>query len=96
MTSGSTIHVRAGYRWIAILLFTCVLSLLTATPARAEDSCETVDDSVIDGLVHPVPPAHIQIARLPEIDHVHVQNPLIAHAVIGRQEQHGCSKERTR
>ena len=30
-------------------------------------------------------------ARLPEIDDV--RNPLIAHAAIGSQEEHGCSKE---
>jgi hypothetical protein len=30
-------------------------------------------------------------ARLPEIDDV--RNPLIAHAAIGSQEQHGCSKD---
>lgn len=29
--------------------------------------------------------------RLPEIDGV--RNPLIAHAAIGSQEEHGCSKE---
>ena len=29
--------------------------------------------------------------RLPEIDDV--RNPLIAHAAIGSQEEHGCSKE---
>src|SRR5262245_23502237 len=28
--------VRVGYRWIGILLFTCALSVLTATPTRAE------------------------------------------------------------
>ena len=32
-------------------------------------------------------------ALLPEIDDL--RNPLIAHAVIGSQEQHGCSKEHT-
>jgi hypothetical protein len=31
-------------------------------------------------------------ARLPEIDDV--RNSLIAHAAIGGEEQHGCSKER--
>ena len=29
---------------------------------------------------------------LPEIDDV--RNPLIAHAAVGSQEEHGCSKER--
>jgi len=38
MTSSGTIHVKAGYSWTAILLFTFVLSLLTTAPA--EDSCE--------------------------------------------------------
>jgi hypothetical protein len=33
-------------------------------------------------------------ARLPEIDDV--RNPLIAHAAIGSQEEHGCSKEHAR
>src|SRR5437667_8575103 len=62
MTSSGTIHVRVGYKWIAILLFTCVLSLLTATPARAQsDGCVSTYGGVIDGKVNPVPPAHIQI-----------------------------------
>ena len=34
MTSSGKIHGRVGCKWIAILLFTCFLSLLTATPAR--------------------------------------------------------------
>jgi uncharacterized repeat protein (TIGR01451 family) len=36
MTSSGTNHVRAGCKWIAILLFNCFLSLLTATPAAAQ------------------------------------------------------------
>ncbi len=61
MASSGTIHVRVGCKWIAILVFTCFLSLLTPTPARAEDGCGADDDSVIDGLVHPVPPSYIRI-----------------------------------
>jgi hypothetical protein len=104
MTSGSTIHLRAGYRRIAILLFTFVLSLLTATPARAEDSCATGFDKTVARSHERCKPRHAPggkltyslhfLARLSEINHV--RNPLIAHAVIGRQEQHCCSKEHTR
>src|SRR6476660_2922707 len=36
MTSSGTIHVSVGCKWIAILLFICFLSLLTATPAAAQ------------------------------------------------------------
>src|SRR5689334_6878849 len=61
MTSIGTIHVRAGYKWIGILLFTCLLSLLTATPAQAQsDGCVSTYGGVIDGKLNPVPPAHIQ------------------------------------
>src|SRR4029077_11533801 len=61
MTSSGTIHVRSGYSWIGILLFTCFLSLLTATPARAQsDGCVSTYGGLIDGRVNPVPPAHIQ------------------------------------
>src|SRR3989475_10148712 len=61
MTSSGTIHVRAGHSWIAILLFAFAMSLLTATPARAQsDGCVSTYGGVIDGKVNPVPPAHIQ------------------------------------
>src|SRR5436309_1247846 len=61
MTSSGTIHVRAGHSWIAILLFAFAMSLLTATPARAQsDGCVSTYGGVIDGKVSPVPPAHIQ------------------------------------
>ena len=36
MTSSGKIHGSAGCKWIAILLFNCFLSLLTATPAAAQ------------------------------------------------------------
>jgi hypothetical protein len=60
MTSSSTIHVSAGYSWIAILLD----QLRLAPRFRL---------------------------RLPKIDDV--RNAFIAHAAIGSQEVHGCSKE---
>src|SRR5256712_4449446 len=61
MTSSGKIHLRVGFSWIGILLFTCVLSLLSATPARAQsDGCVSTYGGVIDGKVNPVPPAHIQ------------------------------------
>jgi hypothetical protein len=60
MTSRSTIHVSAGYGWIAIRLDKLRLTLRFR-------------------------------ARLPVIDDV--RNPLIAHAAIDSQEEHGCSKE---
>jgi uncharacterized repeat protein (TIGR01451 family) len=38
MTSGSNIRVRAVYGWIGILLLTCVVTLLSATPALSANS----------------------------------------------------------
>src|SRR5215831_15250483 len=62
MTSSGKIHVRVGYKWIVTLLFACVLSLLSATPARAQsDGCVSTYGGLIDGKVNPVPPAHLQI-----------------------------------
>jgi len=63
MTSSGTIHVRVGHSWIPILLFAFAMSLLTATPARAQSSLGCVADfgGVIDGKVNPVPPSHIDI-----------------------------------
>src|SRR6266516_3217388 len=62
MTSSRKIHVKSGYKWIVTLLFAFAMSLLTATPARAQsDGCVSTYGGVIDGKVNPVPPAHIQI-----------------------------------
>src|SRR5437773_3820842 len=63
MTSSGTIHVRVGHSWIPILLFAFAMSLLTATPARAQSSLGCVADfgGVIDGKVIPVTPTHIDI-----------------------------------
>ena len=60
MTSRSTIHVSAGYGWIAIRLDKLRLTLRFRV-------------------------------RLPEIDDG--RHPLVAHAAIDSQEEHGCSKE---
>src|SRR5215470_12142952 len=63
MTSIGTIRLRVDCKWIAILLFTCLVSLLSATPARAQSSlpCVASFGGVIDGKVNPVPPAHVDI-----------------------------------
>ena len=46
MTFSGKIRVRAAsYSWIGILLFTCVLSLISATPARAADAVLAVTKS---------------------------------------------------
>jgi hypothetical protein len=60
MTSSSTIHVGAGYSWVAILLDKLRLSCFSACDFPKSMMCT---------------------------------NPLIAHAAIGSQEEHGCSKE---
>jgi len=46
MTSRGTIHVKAGCKWIAILLFNCFLSLVTAIPARAQQSASASDPAL--------------------------------------------------
>src|SRR5256712_3280561 len=62
MTTSRKIHVKLGYKWIVTLLFAFAMSLLTATPARAQsDGCVANFGGVIDGKVNPVPPAHIDI-----------------------------------
>src|SRR5256712_5445661 len=76
MTSSGKIHLRVGFSWIGILLFTCVLSLLSATPARAQsDGCVSTYGGVIDGKVNPVPPAHIQFDGSCIIRNVPASNP---------------------
>ena len=44
MTSSGTIHRRVGHSWITILLFAGALSLLSAIPARAQQSQSCVAD----------------------------------------------------
>src|SRR6266487_5892933 len=75
MTSIGTNKVRAGYRWIAILLFALAASLLTATPAWADD-CVADRGGVIDGFVDPVPPSQIQIDGNCTIRNFPASNPL--------------------
>src|SRR5262245_49380662 len=78
MTSASKNNVRVGYSWIGILLFTCVVSLLTATPAQAQSSVDCVADrrGVIDGLVNPVSPSQINIDGNCTIRNFPASNPL--------------------
>ena len=78
MASSGKIHVSVGQSWIAIVLFAC-------DPTNGVNPAKTAapDDKLHDTLRFRL--------RLPEIDDV--PNPLIAHPVIGSQEQHGCSRE---
>jgi uncharacterized repeat protein (TIGR01451 family) len=57
------INFRISFKWIAILLFTSVLSLLSAKPAQAQSSLGCVADygGIIDGNVNPTPNSHIDI-----------------------------------
>src|SRR5437773_3847024 len=81
MTSSGKIHLRVGFSWIGILLFTCVLSLLSATPARAQsDGCVSSYGGVIDGKVNPVPPAHIQFDGNCIIRNFPASNPFTANS----------------
>src|SRR5436309_3573460 len=75
MTSCSTGRVKKGYSWLGILLFTFLLSHLTAVPARADD-CVADRGGVIDGFVNPVPPSHIQIDGNCTIRNFPASNPL--------------------
>ncbi len=63
MTFSSTIRGRAGFKWIAILLFTGVFSLLSAKPAQAQSSLSCVANfgGVIDGKVNPNHPSQLEI-----------------------------------
>jgi uncharacterized repeat protein (TIGR01451 family) len=63
MTFSSTIRQRVSLKWIAILLFTGALSLLSAAPAQAQSSlsCVANFNGLVDGNVNPVPPAQLEI-----------------------------------
>ena len=78
MTSGSKNNVRVGHSWFGILLFACVVSLLTATPAQAQSSVDCVADrrGVIDGFVNPVSPSQINIDGNCTIRNFSASNPL--------------------
>src|SRR6266536_506668 len=75
MTSSDTSNVRVGYSWIVFLLFALAASLLTATPAWADD-CVADRGGVIDGFVDPVPPSQIQIDGNCTIRNFPASNPL--------------------
>src|SRR5262252_9086577 len=71
--------LRVGYSWIGILLITCVVSLLTATPAQAQSggvNCVADRGGVIDGFVNPVSPAQINIDGNCTIRNFTASNPL--------------------
>src|SRR5262245_63769879 len=78
MTCIGRINIRISYKWIAILLFTSVLSLLSAKPAQAQSSLGCVADfgGIIDGNVNPVPPSHIDIDGNCVIRNFPPSNPL--------------------
>src|SRR5260370_23530454 len=78
MTSSGRKHVRVGYSWIKILLFTCALLLLTAVPARAQSvgGCVANFGGVIDGFVKPAPPSQINIDGNCTIRNFPASNPL--------------------
>src|SRR5262252_3501059 len=63
MTCIGKIQERIRCKWIAILLFTCALSLLSARPAQAQSSvgCNAFYGGIIDGNVNPNPNSHIDI-----------------------------------
>src|SRR3989454_3867784 len=75
MTSSGKIHVRVGYKWIAILLFTFAIQLLHATEARAE-RCVADLGGVLNGFVTPNPPSQIQIDGNCIIRNFPASNPL--------------------
>src|SRR5262245_42973365 len=76
MTSKSTGRVRVRFSWIGILLFTFLLSHLTATEARADERCVLDLGGVIDGNVMPNPPAQIQIDGNCTVKNFPASNPL--------------------
>jgi hypothetical protein len=78
MTSGSKNNGRVAHSWFGILLFTFIVSLLTATPAQAQSSVDCVADrrGVIDGLVNPVSPSQINIDGNCTIRNFSASNPL--------------------
>src|SRR5215831_11922324 len=60
LTSSGKIHVGGVCRWIAILLFNCFLSLLTATPARAQQPPTPPDPAL---MVRKSGPATMNLGR---------------------------------
>jgi large repetitive protein len=71
----STNNAGVGLSWISILLFAFAMSLLTATPALADD-CVADRGGVIDGFINPVAPSQIQIDGNCTIRNFPASNPL--------------------
>ena len=78
MTSRGANHVKVGYSWIGILLFTLAVSLLNAAPAQAQVSKDCVADfsGVVDGNVVNPPPSQINIDGNCTFRHFSASNPL--------------------
>ena len=60
MSSSGTNYARRAHSWMGILLFAVVLSLLSATPANAED-CVGDFGGLLDGNVTATAPSQLQI-----------------------------------
>jgi large repetitive protein len=75
MTASGTDNVRRGHGWIGILLFALAVSLLGASPARADD-CNGTYGGVIDGNVVRPAPSQINIDGNCTIKNFTGSNPL--------------------
>jgi len=78
MASSELKKMKAGGRWIGILLFTFAASMLAASPAQAQ-SIDCVGDAggIVDGFVnYPVPPSQINIDGPCTIRNYTASNPL--------------------
>jgi uncharacterized repeat protein (TIGR01451 family) len=80
MTCIGKIQERISCKWVAILLFTCALSLLSARPAQAQSSvgCVAFYGGLIDGNVNPNPNSHIDIDGNCIIRNFPASNPFTA------------------
>src|SRR6186713_935042 len=91
MTARGANYVRVGGSWIAILLCTLAVSLLTAAPAQAED-CVADFGGIIDGTVVNPAPSQIQIDGNCTIRNFVGSNPLLSN--ISFLTQPGQTNER--
>src|SRR6516225_699397 len=78
MTSSDTHNTKPRGSWIKTLLFAFALLLLGAVPAHAQSvgGCVANFGGVIDGIVNPVPPSHINIDGNCTIRNFPASNPL--------------------
>src|SRR4030095_98510 len=78
MASSDIKKMRAGGRWIGILLFTLAMSMLAASPAQAQAiDCVGTAGGIVDGFVnYPVPPSQINIDGPCTIRNYTAANPL--------------------